>query len=185
MCSKYDNGADLMEFDENVFDSAYRKLETMESQKKVDLSIVEDFTELTKNFSDIEDQWKKSQDTNIEDAFLIFHSIRNCRMILQKMEFTFLRAKEMHQNPRIVYSARLVLPRINDLYNMVVALKGRKITDQTLNLIRQKLRLLRDVAENTSMLPTPSEETKGVLQLELKKKFQIVADDLQARLCEE
>jgi hypothetical protein len=180
-----ENGADIMESKGPLFESAYEQLSIMENEKKVDLSILKIFGDLNKSFIDIEKQWKISEDIPIGEAFLLFHSIRNCRSILEKMAYKFIRAKEMQQNPRVVYSALLVLPQINDVYNLVDTIGKSKISELSLNMLRQKLRMLRDVADNNSMLPSPSEELKGVLKGELRKKFQIVVEDLQATICEE
>lgn len=175
----------MMESNSPLFESAYEQLAVMENDKKVDLSILQNFANLNKFFVKMETQWKKSDTIPIGDSFLFFHSIRNCRTILEKMAFKFVRAKEMQQNPKVVYSALLVLPQISDVYNLVDTLGKTKISELSIQMLREKLRMLRDVAENNSMLPIPAEELKGVLKGELKKKFQMVAEDLQESICEE
>lgn len=167
-----------------IFEEACNKLTNMEEQKKIDLSILDDFAILQKTFSEEEKYWKSSREP-IKEAFVFFHSIRNCRMILEKMSLRFQFAKQKHENPKVVYSARLAIPRINDLYNMIAPFRKKRISNELLNLVRQRLKSLRDVAENTSMLPTIDEEVKGVLKSELKAKFEKVAENLQATISEE
>lgn len=169
----------------NHFELAYNKLTNMEIERKVDSAILKDFENLQKSFKELEDYWKLSEEIPVKEAFVLFHATRNSRMILERMRSQFLRAKEMHQNPEVVHSALLVLPRINDLYNMIEPLKKRKITSSMIQLIRHRLKLLRDIAENTSMLPTLEEEVKGVMASDIKKKIEIVANDLQATISEE
>lgn len=175
----------MTKYPNSIFESAYNKLLNMEVERKVDLSILDEFNALQKNFMELETYWRKSEKVPIKQAFVLFHSMRNCRIILQKMRLRFEVAKERQQNPQIVYSSQLVLPRINDLYNTIQPLKGREVTKEIVHLVRQRLRSLRDIAANTSMLPTLEEEIRGIPIPELKKKFEIIANDLRAKISEE
>lgn len=166
------------------FESTYNKLNCMEEQREVDLSILTDLSALEDRFAKEEEYWKSSE-SPIVASFTMFHSLRNCRMVLRKMALRFQSAKKVHQNPQIVYSARLVLPRINDLYDMIEPLKGQELTANVTELVKQRLRLLRDIAESTSMLPSVSEEAMGVPRFELKRRFSELATDLQAKISEE
>lgn len=175
----------MTEYPKAIFDPVYKKLLSMEYERKIDLAILGDLKLLQKTFAELEAHWKGSEGVPVKEAFVLFHSARSSRMILEKMELSFLKAKERHQNPQIVHSASLVLPCMNDLYNMIEPFKKRKVTNAVIPMVRRRLRALRDIAETTSMLPSLEDEIKGVRASELKKKFEIIANNVEATISEE
>ncbi|MFQ5892580.1 MAG: hypothetical protein ACE5HW_07285 [Candidatus Methanofastidiosia archaeon] len=175
----------MTEHQNTPFEQVYKKLTSMEYERKIDLSILNDLKLLQKTFAELEGYWKGSEEVPIKEAFVLFHSARSSRMILEKMGLLFLKAKERHQNPQIVHSASLVLPCINDLYNMIEPFKERKVTNAIIPLVRRRLRALRDIAQSTSMLPSLEDEIRGVRASELKKKFEIIANNVEATISEE
>jgi len=167
------------------FEVIYDKLTSMEYKREIDVSILDDLKLCMHAFVELEEYWKSSEKAGVKEAFVLFHSARSSRMILGKLGMGFQKAKEKHQNPQIVHSASLVLPGVNDLYNMIKPLKDGKVNESIIPLVRRRLKALRDIAQNTSMLPSLEDEVRGVRASELKKRFEIIANNVEARISEE
>jgi hypothetical protein len=169
----------------NPFYSIYEKLDIMDQEKKVDLSILKDFQKLQEEFSVIEAKCIENKKLALEDAFLIYHASRSSRMILEKIGKRFKEAKEKHENPQVVDLSKMVLPCMNDLYNLIISSFKYKLSENMRTLILQRLKTLRDAAAASSMLPTIVEEKKGISKIKLRDSFKRLADNLQAMLNEE
>ncbi|MEM3377654.1 MAG: hypothetical protein QW674_01750 [Candidatus Bathyarchaeia archaeon] len=105
-----------------LFNSIFRKLDHMEKTQKVDISILKDFELAEKQLSEFEKECIEAKERKIEDAFLFFHVMRSSRMILEKMRHRFSEAEAKHENPVIVDLSKMVVPRLNELYAMVLPL---------------------------------------------------------------
>lgn len=169
----------------NPFHAIYRKLNTMDEEKIVDLSILEEFQKLQAEFSEIEARCIKDQKLAIEDAFIIYHASRSSRMILEKISQRFKEAEKQHENPIIVDLSKNIFPHMNDLYNLITSACKRETPKNFRSLILQRLKSLRDAAAASSMLPSITEEKRGISKIMLRKSFQNIADDFQAMLNEE
>ncbi len=169
----------------NPFYIIYEKLDIMDQEKTVDLSILKDFQKLQEEFSVIETMCIKEKKLALEDAFLIYHASRSSRMILEKIGQRFQEAKEKHENPQVVDLSKMVLPCMNDLYNLIVSSYKYKLPENMRSLILQRLKALRDAAAASSMLPSIAEEKRGISKIMLRDSFKRLADNLQAMLNEE
>lgn len=174
-----------METKVNPFIPIYDKLGIMEEKNTVNLDILADFDRLKDEFSAFEKECIGKTQLSTEDAFLLFHASRSSRMILDKIEARFKEARERHENPVVVDLSKMVFPSLNDLYNLIISTKCSTLSGTQRESILQRLKILRDVAATTSMLPTINDEKKSVSKIELKKSFKDVADNLQAMLNEE
>jgi len=172
----------------NSFETVFNKLNEMERSQSIDPSIVEDFKLLEKHFSEIEKECVSATERKLEDAFLLFHVMRSSRMILERAHSRFIDARERHENPVIVDLSKMVVPRIYDMYNLVIPIfhdKKHVLSSSERSAILTRLKILRDIASTTSMLPSVDDEKKGILKSELRSRFHGLADSLQATVDEE
>jgi len=167
-----------------IFDSVYSKLEEMEEQQKVDLSITNDFDVLMHRFQELESFWIGSRKVKIDDAFLLYHCARNCSSILSKMKNRFCQAHESHLNPQVVRDASPVISSMQALYDLVGTPIEEPLSSEKISLVLKRLKEMRDRASNVSMLPSYQEETKGLNVLQLRKQFASIAEGLQAEFFE-
>jgi hypothetical protein len=155
-------------------------LESMSQARKVDLGILRDFDDLAAEMNSCSEKWLKEGTLLREDAFLVYHSIRNMSMIIDKAKQRFVYAAEKGENPSVVSDGLMVFPYLVDLYDMLCSLKGRTFSSEIRRAIWRRLRLLRDISRRAAMLPSTSEEVKG-LDVELvKKELSSFASALQA-----
>lgn len=169
-----------------VFDTIYGKLEKMESEERVDLSVLEDFDLLIKRFKELEHFWiMRSTKTKVEDAFLLYHCSRNCWNVLNKIRTYFLDAEKKHLNPIIVRNAQQVMPTLSALYEVVSLPLTEALSKEQQMLITQRLKAMRDIASTLSLLPTFKEETKDINLTKFRRHFRDFAESLQASYFEE
>jgi len=168
-----------------VFDSAYDKLEEMEDKGRVDLSILEEFDFIMKQFKELELFWIENKKAKVEDAFLLYHCARNCGNVLTKMRTRFLEAEKKHLNPDVVRDAQQIMPTLSAVYE-IVALPLKEPLNKELQMhIIQRLKEMRNIASSLSFLPTFEEETKDINMTKFKRHFLELAESLQASYFEE
>jgi len=168
-----------------VFDSIYVKLEQMEEQQKVDLSITGELDILRQRFRELEMFWVRNRRVKIDDAFVLYHCARNCENILEKMKNRFLEAHERHLNPQVVRDSSSVISSLHTLYDFLDIPSEESIDPEKINFILNRLKETREIASNVSMLPSFHEETKNLNILKLRKQFVNMAKSLQAKFFEE
>lgn len=168
-----------------VFDSIYAKLEEMDERQKVDLSIMNELDILMRRFKELELFWIENRKVKIDDAFILYHCARNCWNILNKMQTRFSEAQEKHLNPQVVRDSSQVISSIHTLYDLVGTPSEEPLGPEKMTLVLKRLKEMRDIASNVSMLPSYQEETKDLNILQLKKQFVGMAERLQAEFFEE
>jgi hypothetical protein len=178
----------MMEDKPNLFGPIFQKLDKMDKSNEVNLSILDDLTALERQLSGFEKECIAEKDRKVEDAFLLFHVMRSSRMILEKTRARFEEAKMRHENPIVVDVPKMVVPRLNELYNLVTPIfkdKKHVLLPSERSAILRRLKIMRDIASATSLLPSVEDEKKGVLKGNLRREFEGLADTLQASTDEE
>jgi hypothetical protein len=160
------------------------KLEKMEQLQKVDVSVVEILDELIKECKATEHFWIENENVPIDTSFLLYHSTRNSRLVLEKMKNRFIMAAKKGENPHVISDSIEIVPIVSELYEATLSLKERPITPEVLSFISNRLKLLRNVAYKVSMLPSPEEEIAEVDKAKVKKRFSRFAETLQAMFIE-
>ncbi|MEX2705365.1 MAG: hypothetical protein Q6352_008910 [Candidatus Freyrarchaeum guaymaensis] len=169
----------------NDFKTLLEQLEQMNETQKVDISVVKVLDSLIEDCRTNERFWIKNEKIPIETSFLLYHSTRNSRLILEKMKQRFILADEKEDNPHIVSDALQVVPVLNELYEVISALKYLEIKTELLSFLSSKLRQLRNVASIASMIPSPEEEIKEIDKKKLKRRFSRFADTIQVIFIED
>jgi len=157
----------------------FQQLDDMKKAQKVDISIVNTLDKLIENCKGIEQFWIKNEKIPIENSFLLYHALRNSRLVFEKMKTRFIKANKTHENPKIVEDSILVLPMLSELCNVIFALREREITPEICSFISRRLKSLRNIASHVSLLPSPSEEIKSVNRRKLMNRFSQLTDTLQ------
>lgn len=159
------------------------KLEKMGQLQKVDTSIVEILDDLIKKCKETERFWIESKNLPIDTSFLLYHTTRNSRLVLEKMKNRFVMAAK-NENPHIIFDSMEIVPIVSELYEATLSLKERPITPEVLSYLSNRLKSLRNVAYKVSMMPSPEEEIAGVDKVKFKKRFSRFAETLQAMFIE-
>lgn len=163
-----------------VFESVYEQLSKMEEEKIIDISIVKHFDELIQDLKMQEQFWVDNRKVPIEDTFVIYHASRNSRLILEKMKNKFLVAEQKQANPKVIEDSLRVMPNLLELYATISPLVEKPITPEIRSLVLERLRAVKNIATEASMIPSFEEETKGVDPKLVKKQFANLTDTLQA-----
>lgn len=176
--------------EEDVFAILLQQLEKMEEAQKVDISVADTLNDLIQKCKIDEQFWIKNEKMPIDASFLLYHCVRNSRLILEKMKQRFLSAYEKNENPHVIEDSIQVIPVLSEICEAISALKEKEpiISPEILSIISNRLKSLlkslRTVAANASMLPSPEEELKGVDKRKIKRRFSRFADALQAMFIE-
>jgi len=168
-----------------VFNSIYTKLEEMEERQQVDLSIMNDLDILMRRFKGLELFWIENRKVKIDDAFILYHCARNCNNILNKMKSRFSEAHEKHLNPQVVRDSIPLISSMHALCDLVGMPSEEPLVPEKITLVLKRLKEMRDIASNVSMLPSYQEETRGLNVLQLKRQFGSMTESLQAEFFEE
>jgi hypothetical protein len=96
------------------------------------------------------------------------------------MKQRFILAAQRNENPHVISDSIQVVPILSELCEAILALKERVITPELLSFISNRLKLLRNIASNVSMIPSLEEEIKGIDKKKFKSRFSRFAEDLQA-----
>jgi len=157
----------------DIFEDISGSLNTMEEEEKVDLSILEKFDILIKEFLRLENIWISKKMESAHNIFLFYLSSKNCEMILKKMKDRFEKAKEKNDNPKVVIDAEAILPLINDIYirNINGLTIRSKTTPMEMNKIMNSIFSLREIARKVNMLPSKEEELRGLNKKTLGREF--------------
>jgi hypothetical protein len=161
-----------------------KSLESMSQARKVDLAILRDLDSLATEMTDCSDKWLTEGTLLREDAFLVYHSVRNMSIIIGKAKQRFEHAAEKGENPSVVNDALTVFPYLIDLYEMLCSLKNKTFSPEIRRAIWRRLRLLRETSRKASMLPSTSEEVKGLDVALVRKELSSFASALQAVVSE-
>ncbi|MBM5805791.1 MAG: hypothetical protein FJZ49_07015 [Candidatus Verstraetearchaeota archaeon] len=168
----------------NDFVSLVDLLGKMEEEKKVDVSIVGVLDKLIANCKSDERFWAEREDMPVDESFLLYHSVRNSRLILQKMKTQFISAEKNHENPIVIDHAIEVAPLLSELFQSICSLKEQAITPQKISFISNKLKALRNMANRFGMLPSPKEELTEINKEKLERSFSRFADTVRAMFVE-
>jgi hypothetical protein len=166
------------------FADLIERLERMKQLQKVDTSVVEILDELIRKCKETERFWIESENLPVDTSFLLYHSTRNSRLVLEKMKDRFIMAAKKGENPHVISDSMEVVPILSELYEATSLLRERPIAPEVLSFISNRLKTLRNVAYKVSMLPSPEEEIAEVDRAKFKKHFGRFAETLQAMLIE-
>ncbi|MBC7112708.1 MAG: hypothetical protein H5T34_01580 [Candidatus Methanomethyliales bacterium] len=166
------------------FVALIEKLERMEQLKVVDISVLEILDDLIKDCKETELFWIENRNLPIDTSFLLYHSTRNSRLVLEKMRDRFITARKNKENPHIISDSIEIVPILSELYEATLSLRDRPITPEVLSFISNRLRLLRNIAHRVSMMPSPEEEIAKIDKEKFKKHFSRFAETLQVMLIE-
>lgn len=165
---------------ENALTSLYNQLVITQETGKVDKSIFDIFDAVIEDCKKAEEFWMERKEIPIESAFLLYHSSRNSRLIVEKMKTRFLMAEEKKENPKVAEDSLFVFPYLNELCFLLSSFEEKNVTPELKTIISQKLGALRSVASTYLMLPSPEEEMIELNKKELRKCFLNLSKTLQA-----
>ena len=164
-------------------EALFKKLEDMQASRTLDETAIPIIKNAVDENMAKEQYWLSSEEMPTQTAFVMYHASRNTRIILEKMRERFIRAVELHENPKVVDDAIAVFPELQELCVFTDSLeKTPEITASLLEFVRKRVRSLRNTAEKAHMYPSIEEEMKKVDKNAFKEQLSAVADDLRLNL---
>ncbi|MHA1784597.1 MAG: hypothetical protein ACTSVY_08055 [Candidatus Helarchaeota archaeon] len=160
-----------------IFETIEAKLEEMVKEKSINLDIIYDFNLVQDKLKSIQSYWESNKEKNIEKSFILYHCARNLAKIIEKIINNFKIAKQMHQNPQVVYDTINVLPVLVSSYEELMNVNDDFFEkDDIFKHFSENNRQLRDIAETFNCLPSTEEEIKEKNKEEIIEDLQKVID---------
>lgn len=163
-------------------DVLFKQFEAMQVSHEVDKTTISTIGLVLEECKHREKFWVSNTEIPPQAAFVLYHASRNTRIIFEKMHNRFIRASELHQNPKVIEEAFVVFPDLSEMCDLLDSLRGKEITPEMTGFIRKRVRTLRNTAEKVGMLPTIDEETREIDKKELAKELGELADHLRVNL---
>jgi len=152
-----------------LFSSVSKFIEKAEQTGKVDLGIIEPLQGLFSTFEQMSNHWLElKHEEQLENTFSLYHTARNCGLIIRRMIKRFEMAPEIGDNPRVADDASQVLPILIDTFSILEEAKSGPI-DQSRVQGFDRVRHLRNIARMVDMVPNEVEDLAAI-PIETKKK---------------
>lgn len=167
-----------------VLEGIFTSISIMEENKTIDLSIIDELEAFTESIKQFEDFWIESERLPLKNAFIAYHITRNVRIILEKVNSRIKESIRAYENPKVIYETMHIMPALVELYAAIETFKGKSIPPGVFPYLSNRLRILRDLAAEVSMLPSFEDEVKEVNIEKLKKSFSSFAGLIQEKYYE-
>ncbi len=141
----------------DAFGEIASSMDSMEKERKVDLSILQKIDSLAESLSVSEHYWLRNEEANRVDAFILYHAFRNMHSIVRSMRHRFETAADNRDNPKVVDDARIVLPSLFTVFAAVKPLETQALSPGLRSLVLKKVRDMRNAAAHARMLPSNGE----------------------------
>jgi len=144
------------------FSEVASMFEHMSARRSVDSSVIGKLETLVAQARHRESFWLKRRAVSRDDAFVMYHSWRNMRLVLSKMKSRVEVASTAHENPKVVTDSLEVLPCAVELFSALYCAEGGKLDENGKLELLERVTTLRSVASQASMLPSLEEELAEV-----------------------
>ena len=152
-----------------LFSSVSKLIEKAEQTGEVDLEILEPLRGLSSAFEQMSAHWLElKHEEQLENTFSLYHTARNCRLVLRRMIQRFEESPGTGDNPRVADDASQVLPILIDTFSILEEAKSGPI-DQSRVQGFDRARYLRNIARMVDMVPNEAEDLAAI-PIETKKK---------------
>jgi hypothetical protein len=157
----------------------------MEDECEVDLSIIKNIDSTISLIEDQENSITKEMGVNTTSSFLSYHVLRNVRLALFRMKERFLLSKQTNDNPVVAQESLQVLPILAELTEIALEEAGKQLSAEKEDMIIERIRIMRHVLRNASMLITPEAELKTLSQKSIKDEADELTELIQKKYTEE
>ncbi len=159
-----------------LFSSVSEFIERAEQTGKVDLGIIEPLKELSMTFEQMSSHWLElKHEEQLENTFSLYHTARNCGLVIRRMIQRFEIAPEIGDNPRVADDASQVLPILIDTFSILDEAKSGPI-DQSRVQGFDRTRYLRNVARMVDMVPNEVEDLAAIPTETKKKGYKVFSE---------
>lgn len=162
----------------------FRLIDNAEQTGKVDVSIIKHLKNMSSKFAKMGQYWLKiRRGESLEDSFAMYHTARNCGLVLHKMIERFEESPIIGDNPRVATDAATVFPILIDLYTFLEEAKSkpvRTIRNQGFN----RTRTLRNIARMVDMLNSEDKDIEAIPAETRKKTFSTFAEHITGAIKE-
>lgn len=121
-------------------------LTKMESDGKVDLSILAHLSKLRNHLNDIKSKWMEIDDSQ---GFYFYQATRNMEFVLERMIYRFKTSQKKNDNPKIVNDSFSLLPIMDKMLEIT---QHYEINEHTINEALSGTRDLRNLARNANLI---------------------------------
>lgn len=139
-----------------VVEGMRRKLEGMERDGAVDMSILEDISKVRRAAERIKSKWIGVEDA---DGFYFYHGADNICFALSQMERRFKASQEAGDNPRVASDSLELLPPMD---RMLTITRTSRISPASVGRVLDATDGLRDCAAGAGMVESFEDAQKSV-----------------------
>ena len=152
-----------------LFGNAAEFIEKAEQTGEVDLGIIEPLRGLSSAFEQMSAHWLElKHEERLENTFSLYHTARNCKLVLRRMIQRFEESPVIGDNPRVADDASQVLPILIDTFSILEEAKSGPI-DQSRVQGFDRVRYLRNMARMVDMVPNEAEDLAAI-PIETRKR---------------
>jgi len=156
--------------------------EHMATDRRVDSRVVEKLNVLAQQAKQRESFWLKNRAVPRDDSFVLYHSWRNLRLVLFKMKSRVESASITHENPKVVNDSLQVIPCLVGVFGSLHYAEAGTIDESNKSELLERVRTLRSVASEASMLPSLEEELTEIDEKMLRNELAQIASAIGAEL---
>jgi len=121
-------------------------LHNMELTGKVSLDILEKLDKLREFLNQLKTKWLEDRSS---DSYYFYQGLRNVELMLDRMQYRFEHAPELHDNPKIAADSQILFNVVDGLLKVT---ESNNVNDETVNDILHKTRILRETASKQDLL---------------------------------
>ena len=164
-----------------VLEGIFTSIIEMEQNEKIDPKVVGKLESFIDSIKQFENFWIENESLPLNKAFIAYHTTRNIRIILEKINSRINESIRAHENPEVIHEAMRVMPALVELYSVIEPFKGKPIPSKVFPYLSNRLQILRNLASEVSMLPSFEDEVKEADIEKLKKSFSSFAGLIQEK----
>lgn len=151
-------------------------LDSMERERKVDLSVVDEIDRATIVLDDYGKKIVSDTSSDVKASFLAYHILRNIRIALQKMKARFATAEENHDNPVVAEVSLALLPLLAESFEVAQCWEAGPLSQDAESSMIEHIRTLRDAMSSASMTMSEEEESEELAKTGLAGEWGLLAD---------
>jgi len=147
-------------------------LHNMEATGKVNLEIIDKLNQLRKLLDEQKNKWLKIENT---DSYYFYQGLKNIELMLDKMEYRFKHAPELHDNPKIAADSQILFTFVNDLIQIT---ESNKMDNGAINNVLHKTQILRNAAVHQNLIESPEVDDELIDKENLRLQFRSMMNNI-------
>ena len=162
-----------------MFSQLREKFELAESTTKIQGGTLEEITRIIGRLRQEERYWQEKPNVDPKDAFMLYHALRNARLVAQKLKIRVIAAPQANDNPQVASDGVMVLPTLEVIVKKGEEYKSRKMTAETRKEFYALVSRLRVEARKFHLLPSAAEDREEMTGEDLQEQSKALARTLE------